>query len=75
MILTRRKAGLVWPDFLGYEPPVKPLPFEEAKKIVKSLGIKSGYEYHKLSRQGKLPKGLPYAVHYNYRESRMEGFL
>ncbi|MDI6603363.1 MAG: integrase repeat-containing protein, partial [Patescibacteria group bacterium] len=45
-----------WRDFLGKEKSLKFLPFEEAKKIVKTLNIMSQKEYFQRYKEGK---GLP----------------
>lgn len=51
------------------------LPFKEATKIVRSLGVKSVAEYQKLYKQGKLPKGLPYAPNEVYAKDRMNRLI
>jgi hypothetical protein len=63
------KGWIDWYDFLGHELyHIKPLPFKEAKKIVKDLRIKTYREYYKLYRQKKLPKGLPSTPSDTYKD-------
>ena len=61
----KNKGWNGWPDFLGNEKNIvynttrNFLSFKEARRIVRTLGIKSEKEYRTLGKQGKLPKGLP----------------
>jgi hypothetical protein len=43
------------------------LPYEEAKERIQSLNLRSSREYNKLSKQGKLPEGIPSAPHDVYK--------
>lgn len=62
------------PDFLGndknavYNTTQEFLSFKEARRIVRTLGIKSEKEYRRLGKQGKLPKGLPANPQLVYRK-------
>jgi hypothetical protein len=47
------------------------LPFKEAIKIVRKLGIRGKEEYQKLHKEGKLPKGLPYEPNNVYEKEKM----
>jgi len=58
-VAYRNKGWISWYDFLGNESPIEPLPFREAVKIVRKMGIKSSTQYFRLHAEGKLPKGLP----------------
>ena len=69
----KNKGWVNWYDYLGNEPPTKPLPFKEAIKIVRKLGIKGKEEYQRLHTEGKLPKGLPYEPDEVYAKERIEG--
>src|SRR5215207_10104275 len=62
------KGWIDWSDFLGKKRHSKPLPFKEAKKIVKNFNIRTTREYYKLYKQGKLPKGLPATPSDTYRD-------
>jgi hypothetical protein len=57
------KGWTGWTDFLGYIPrqmkPGSALSYEEAKKIIQRLNIPSQKTFHQLSKQKKLPKGIP----------------
>ncbi len=44
-------------DFFNWEKPF--LPYKEAQKLVKALGIQRPCDYERLSNTGKLPEGLP----------------
>jgi len=45
------------------------LPFEKAKKLVKELSLKSGFEYRSLAKSGKLPKGIPNDPSKSYKKN------
>lgn len=64
-----------WPDFLGNGNIVynkkELLPFKEARRIIRTLGIKSEKEYRILRKQGKIPKGLPANPQLVYRKQRL----
>jgi len=38
---------------------IKLLPYAEAQKVVKKLGIKGSAEYYRYYKSGKFPKGMP----------------
>jgi hypothetical protein len=57
----KNSGWITWADFLGKEPYwYKPLPFKEARQIARKLGCKNIDDYHRLYKQAKLPKGMPY---------------
>ncbi len=59
---TRRKAKTEWMRNYrrGMIPDRHPLlPYNEAKKVVQSFGIKNSTEYKKHYDSGKFPKGMP----------------
>lgn len=70
----KNKGWNGWPDFLGNENNIvynttrKFLSFKEARRIIRTLGIKSEKEYRRLGKQGKLPKGLPANPQLVYRK-------
>ena len=70
--IYKNKGWTSWPDFLGNGNIVyskrKLLPFKEARRIIRTLGIKSEKEYRKLGKQGKLPQGLPANPQLVYRK-------
>lgn len=66
-----KDEGFSWPDFLGHNNRTKPLPFKEARKIARSLGIIGKEEYQELHRQGKLPKGMPSNPNTAYGKDRL----
>jgi hypothetical protein len=67
----KNKGWVNWYVYLNNELPTKPLPFKEAVKIVRKLGIKGKEEYQRLHKEGKLPKGLPYEPQNIYSKERM----
>jgi len=61
---TYKKQGWTsWGDFLGtgfvYAKYRKFKPFEEARQIVRKLGLKTSTEFTELSKEGKIPKDIP----------------
>ena len=61
--LFKDKGWVDWPDFLGYirryMKSADMLPFEEAKRVIQPLKIAGQKRFHELSKQKKLPKGIP----------------
>ena len=58
--LTYKRDGWIdWADFLGYERRERFLPFDEARKFVRSLGLKTTAEWEQYSSSGKRPKNIP----------------
>jgi hypothetical protein len=47
---------------------MKFLPFEKAKDIVHSLGLKNQTEWEKYCKSGKRPKNIPSDPHGTYRK-------
>ena len=43
-------------------------PFSEAREFVRSLGLKSGTEWHEYCKSGNKPKDIPDRPHYTYKE-------
>jgi hypothetical protein len=70
----KNKGWNGFPDFLGndkntvYNTTRKFLSFKEARRIIRTLGIKSEKEYRRLGKQGKLPEGLPANPQLVYRK-------
>jgi len=56
-------------DFFGFKNN-KPtfLPFKEARKLSRSLKLRSSVEWHELRRRGEAPEGLPANPHQVYKE-------
>jgi superfamily II DNA or RNA helicase len=48
-----------WPDFLGFTTEKAYLPFDEAREIVRSLGLKNQMEWSKYTKSGKLRSDIP----------------
>ena len=67
----KNKGWIGWGDYLGtgYIAPQfrNYLPFKKARAYVRSLKLKSGKEFVKLARLGKLPKNIPYSPHNLYK--------
>lgn len=61
-----------WYDFLSLDKPnpyrVKKLSYNQAKKLVRQLKIKSSIEYYNLKKQNKLPLELPYTPKVTYKK-------
>ena len=51
-------------DWLGNQP----LPFEEAKKFVRELNLKSEHEWRKYYRSGQKPYNIPSSPHDVYKK-------
>jgi len=63
-MVYKDEGWIDWYDYLG----TGMLPFEEAKKLVRKLGIKNSSEYKKLKKQKKLPKELPQGPEVTYKK-------
>lgn len=74
-ITYRNKGWTNWYEFLGNEPYTKPLPFKDAREIIRKSSIKGKEEYQRLHTQGKLPKGLPYEPQVAYSKEKRESIL
>jgi hypothetical protein len=61
-LVYKNKGWKNWPNFLGYDF----TSFQEARRIIRSLGIESYWEYQQLSKKSKLPKGIPSHPDRNY---------
>jgi len=69
-----KDAGWIsMPDFLGYDDPVQDWrPFNEARKFVRSLGLKSESEWRDYSKSDEKPIDIPKSPSHVYAE---EGFI
>lgn len=58
-----KKGWISWGDFLGtnnvWDNLVSYIPYEDSKKIIKNLQIKSGVEYKKFAKNNKIPNDIP----------------
>jgi hypothetical protein len=71
--LYKNKGWKGWPDFLGNKRVVKytknnTRPFEECKKFVRSLGIKTDSEWQKWWKKNERPIDIPYQPERIYKE-------
>jgi hypothetical protein len=71
--IYKNKGWKGWPDFLGNKRIVKytesnTRPFEECKKFIRSLGIKTDPEFQKWARSGKRPIDIPFQPDRTYKE-------
>ena len=57
-----------WPDFLGYKPEQRFLPFNQAREFVRSLGFKKTKEWAQYCASGKRPKNIPSDPQVVYKE-------
>jgi hypothetical protein len=58
--LTYKDCGWTnYPDFLGYKPGRRFLPFEQAREFIRSLGFKTTAEWWQYRFSGKRPKNIP----------------
>jgi 3-mercaptopyruvate sulfurtransferase SseA len=55
-----------WPDWLGYKPKPKALPFKKARAFVRTLGFKGQEEWKAYCQSGKKPANIPAAPHLVY---------
>lgn len=74
-----KKEWISWPDWLGNGGEAvlqrrNRLSYEEAKEIVKPLGLKRRKDYDKLVEDGNLPFGLPRAPHTTYKNEGWDGW-
>ena len=53
-------------DYLDYKPGSQLLPFEEARRIVRRIGLRSWREW---SKSGKRPSNIPAAPHQVFRNA------
>ena len=61
--IYKKKGWIHWGDFLGTGRHLGQwLSFEEAKKIVRELGIKTCVEWKKYCKLGKVPNGIPRSI-------------
>jgi superfamily II DNA or RNA helicase len=68
---TYKKDWKGWGDWLGTVTKRETayyLPFEESKKLVHSLGLKSEYEWRNYIKSGKKPRNIPSNPHKVYRK-------
>ena len=66
-----------WDDFLGLKnyrgTKINWLPFEEARQIIRSLGLKNATEWHEYSRTENLDKRIPRTPAVAYRNNGWKG--
>ncbi len=66
-----------WDDFLGLKnyrgAKINWIPFEEARAIIRNLGLKNATEWHEYSRTDKLDKRIPRAPAVAYRNIGWKG--
>jgi hypothetical protein len=67
--LTYKEYGWTnYADFLGYKPREKFLPFEQARKFVRSLGFNKTTEWKQYLASGKRPQNIPSCPGVVYKE-------
>ena len=71
--IYKNKGWKGWPDFLGNKRVVKytennTRPFEECKKFVRSLGIKTGSDWFRWCKKNERPDDIPYSPDEVYKE-------
>ena len=67
--LTYKDCGWTnFPDFLNYKPVQRFLPFNQARKFVRSLGLKKAKEWEKYSASGKKPQNIPSDIKRIYKK-------
>ncbi|MCX6172579.1 MAG: DEAD/DEAH box helicase family protein [Flavobacterium sp.] len=75
--LIYKKEWINWGDFLGIDNyrgnNLEWLPFEEARSIVRKIGLKNVNEWYKYSRSEKLPSKIPRAPEIAYKVSGWKG--
>jgi len=67
-VVYKKSGWTSWNDWLGNRS-YDWLPFKEARELARSLKCGGSKRYHLLSKQGKLPEGLPTTPHVVYKES------
>ena len=76
--LTYKEYGWTnYADFLGYKPREKFLPFNQARKFVRNLGLKKTKEWEQYRASGKRPNNIPSnpRVIYKGQYNRMTDWL
>jgi hypothetical protein len=59
--ITYQKHGWTnYADFFNYEPAYKFLPFKQARKFVRGLGLKTAGQWKRYRSSGKRPKNIPH---------------
>jgi hypothetical protein len=72
--LTYKRDGWIsWADFLGCKHSGRFLPFNEARKFVRSLGFKTVKEWARYSSSGKRPKDIPSNPAISYKKEYIGG--
>ena len=65
---TEKNQGWIdWADWLGVKP-IKKRSYEETKKYVSKLGLKSSVEWEKYVMSGMLPADIPKYPQYHYKK-------
>ena len=75
----KNKGWISWGDFLGTgvvaDRLKKWMPFQEAKKIVRGLGLKSGKEWKEYCKSDKKPKNIPSHPDKSYKKMGWKNWI